>query len=232
MEPLSARQHDACANPAKAARREGHVRRERRQGIPGLHSAILLLKLIGGRKILARSRNVLARLSSLPKMGPHEFARLVDAHGPPLVLYARQWCAAPEDVVQDAFVKLLAQRPPPRAVVPWLYRVVRNGALDAGKTARRRQCRERAAARPERWFLEPAVEGLDAATAVAALEQLPGEQREIIVARLWGGLSFEQIAEVACCSASTAFRRFEAGIAALRQELGVPCPNTSHSPNA
>ena len=59
-----------------------------------------------------------------------------------------------------------------------------------------------------------------------ALEQLPPEQREVIVARLWGGLSFEQIAAVAGCSASTAFRRYEAGIEALRRLLGVSCPTT------
>jgi len=163
-------------------------------------------------------------------MSPHEFARLVDVHGPPLILYARQWCHAPEDVVQDAFLKLCTSPQPPQAVVPWLYRVVRNGALDAGKTARRRQRRELAVSRPERWFVEPAVDGLDAETAIAALQRLPGEQREMIVARLWGGLSFEQIAEVAGCSASTAFRRFSAGIDALRQELGVPCLNNP-SPN-
>ena len=160
-------------------------------------------------------------------MSPHEFARLVNTHGPPLILYARQWCQAAEDVVQDAFVKLLAVRRPPHNLVGWLYRVVRNGALDAGKTARRRQQRELAAARPERWFLEPAVDGLDAEVAVAALRGLPIDEREVIVARLWGGLSFEQIGEAAGCSASTAFRRFNAGIDILRKELGVPCLNPS-----
>ena len=160
-------------------------------------------------------------------MSPQDFARLMDAHGPPLILYARQWCDVPEDVVQEAFLKLAALRQPPREVVPWLYRVVRNGAIDAGKTARRRQRRESAAARPVRWFLEPEVDGLNAEVAVAALQGLPVEQREVIVARLWSGLSFEQIAELAGCSASTAFRRFSAGIDALRQELGVSCPNPS-----
>jgi RNA polymerase sigma-70 factor (ECF subfamily) len=162
-------------------------------------------------------------------MDSHDFARLVDTHGPPLVLYARQWCPVPEDVVQDAFLKLVALRQPPREVVPWLYRVVRNGALDAGKAARRRLRREAAVARPARWFREPEVEGLDAAAAVAALERLPQEEREVIVARLWGGLSFEQIADLAGCSASTAFRRYSAGINALRKELGEPCPNHSNS---
>ena len=41
------------------------------------------------------------------------------------------------------------------------------------------------------------------------------EQREVIVARHWGGLSFEQIAEVVGCSASTAFRRYAAGVEEL-----------------
>ncbi len=109
-------------------------------------------------------------------MTPTDFARLIDAHAAPLVLYARQWCGAPEDVVQEAFIKLVRQRRPPEDAVAWLYRVVRNGALDAAKMARRRQRRESAAARPVRWFVEPEVDGLDAETAVAALERLAPER--------------------------------------------------------
>jgi RNA polymerase sigma factor (sigma-70 family) len=160
-------------------------------------------------------------------MRPDDLAPLLDRHGPPLILYARQWCDAPEDVVQEVFLKLVSLHQPPSAVVPWLYRVVRNAALDAGKSARRRQRREEKAARSVRWFIEPEVDGLDAAAAVAALQRLPEEEREVIVARLWGGLSFEDIAEAAGCSASTAFRRYSAGLDALRKELGVPCPNRS-----
>jgi RNA polymerase sigma-70 factor (ECF subfamily) len=160
-------------------------------------------------------------------MTPHDFARLVDRHAGALVLYARQWCAAPEDVVQDAFLKLAGQRDAPREPVAWLYRVVRNAALDTGKTSRRRQQRETAVARPERWFVEPEVEGLDADAAVAALQRLPEDQREAIVAHLWGGLNFEEIAAVAGCSASTAHRRYCAGLAAVRELLGVPCPTRS-----
>ena len=163
-------------------------------------------------------------------MTSHDFARLVDTHGPPLLLYARQWCGEPEDVVQEAFIKLFRQARAPQDAVGWLYKVVRNGALDAAKVARRRQRRESAAARPDRWFVEPEVDGLDAETAVAALERVLPEQREVIVARHWGGLSFEQIAEVAGCSASTAFRRYSAGVEILRQQLGVSCPH--RSPNA
>jgi len=173
------------------------------------------------------SRNDRSPVSSIKEMSPNEFARLLDVHGPPLVIYARQWCLAAEDVVQDAFVKLVRLSEPPREPVPWLYRVVRNGAIDAAKTARRRKKREIGVARPERWFVEPAVDGLDAETAVAALRKLPVEEREVIAAHLWGGLTFEQIGQVAGCSASSAFRRFSAGIDALRAELGALCESRS-----
>jgi RNA polymerase sigma-70 factor (ECF subfamily) len=162
-------------------------------------------------------------------MNSVEVARLIDTHGAGLVLWARQWCTDPEDVVQEAFVKLFGQGRPPIDPVAWLYRVVRNGAIDTAKIARRRQRRESAAARPARWFVEPDVEGLDASTAVAALKRLVPEQREAIVAHHWGGLSFEQIALVCGCSASTAFRRYTAGVDVLREQLGVTCPNRSSS---
>jgi RNA polymerase sigma-70 factor (ECF subfamily) len=160
-------------------------------------------------------------------MSPTDLTALIDAHAGPLVLYARQWCGAPEDVVQDAFLKLVRQRRPPEDAVAWLYRVVRNGALDAAKLARRRHQRESAAARSVRWFVEADVDGLDAETAVAALERLAPDEREVIVARHWGGLSFEQIADVVGCSASTAFRRYTAGVEDLRVQLGVTCPSRS-----
>ena len=160
-------------------------------------------------------------------MEPQEFARLIDASAAPLVLYARQWCGAPEDVVQEAFIKLVSQRRMPEDVLAWLYRVVRNAAIDAGKTARRRRERESSVARPERGFVEDEIDGLDAEAAVAALELIAGENREVIVARHWGGLSFEQIAAVVGCSASTAFRRYTAGIEELRKQLRITCPNRS-----
>ena len=159
-------------------------------------------------------------------MTARQIADLIDAHAAALVLFARQWCAAPEDVVQESFCKLAGQPSPPGDPVAWLYRVVRNAAIDAGKADRRRQRREAAVARPVPWFDQVAVDGLEAATAVAALESLPAEQREVIVSRLWGGMTLEEIAVVVGCSVSSAHRRFTAGIAALRERLGVSCPKT------
>ncbi len=160
-------------------------------------------------------------------MDPDLLGALIDRYSAALVLYARQWCAAPEDVVQEAFLKLVQQPEPPQQPAAWLYRVVRNGAISQMRATRRRQTHEaRAAGRAPAWFIPPDdPTGLDVARVTAALGELPGEQRETIVAHLWGGLTFEQIGQLSGSSAATAYRRYAAGIAALRQRLGEPCPN-------
>lgn len=155
-------------------------------------------------------------------VGPELLARLLDEQGAALTLYARQWCRAPEDVVQEAFLRLAYERPVPDNVVGWLYRVVRNGAISAGRSAARRTRHESAAARQvECWFVPHPSARIVAEDASTALQTLPLEQRETIVARLWGGLSFEEIAELTGTTHSTAHRRYAAGLAALRERLDV-----------
>jgi RNA polymerase sigma-70 factor (ECF subfamily) len=160
-------------------------------------------------------------------MCPELLGRLLDDHAAALVLYARQWCAAPEDVVQEAFLKLALQKVKPSSPVAWIFRVVRNGALSAARSDRRRRHHEsQAASQAAPWLEAGDHSGLDAEAATSALQALPLEQREVIVAHLWGGLTFEQIGELAGCSSSTAHRWFLAGLASLREKLGETCPNT------
>ena len=161
----------------------------------------------------------------MPPLGPEIIGSLMDRHAAALTLYARQWCLVPEDVVQEAFLQLFKQRTLPGNPAAWLYRVVRNSAISAARSEQRRQRRETARAVAVTPWFEPNEEtGLDAAAASAALQELPPEQREAIIAHLWGGLSFVEIGELLHTSASSAHRLYSAGLTALRSLLGVPCP--------
>lgn len=161
-------------------------------------------------------------------MSPEGIGQLVEEHAAALTLYARQWCSVPEDVVQEAFLKLVSQSSPPHKPVAWLYRVVRNAAISAARSSKRRLRHEAAAAaQSPAWFVNSESALLDVRVASEALQTLPLEQREVIVAHLWGGLTFEEIAEVIGSSASTANRWYLAGLAALRERLGIPCPPKS-----
>ena len=157
-------------------------------------------------------------------MGPEELAGLLDRHGGALVLAARSWCACAEDVVQESFLKLASQRPPPQDPVAWLYRVVRNAAISASRSDRRRVRRETHAASAE-WFAPSDDDRIDADAATVAMSALPPEEREAIALHLWGGHNFAAIGELTGTSTATAHRRYVAGLTRLRQRLGEPCPS-------
>ena len=79
------------------------------------------------------------------------------------------------------------------------------------------------------WFepemdMHPGV--VDPELAADELRALPIEEREMIIAHLWGGLTFDQIAAMAGCSSSTAHRRYAQGLSTLRERLGVSCRKT------
>jgi RNA polymerase sigma-70 factor (ECF subfamily) len=160
---------------------------------------------------------------------PTVLGRLYRQHAPALRLYARQWGGSAEDLVQTAFVRLAQQAPPPEKVLPWLYRVVRNEALADHRSAGRRRQREQRASTPEAWF-SAAEDRLDIDEATRLLADLPLELREVIVARLWGGLTFEDIGRLAGCSLPTAHRRYQTGLAQLRERLEGRWTPTPTSP--
>jgi RNA polymerase sigma-70 factor (ECF subfamily) len=161
----------------------------------------------------------------MPPLTPHDLGRLYRQHAPALRLYARQWPGCAEDVVHDAFLALARQNTLPERLLPWLYHVVRTGALATARSAVRRRRREAAASTPEGW-LTSVEDRLDAAAAAQALAGLPLEFREVMVARLWGGLTFDEVARLIGCSLPTAHRRYQAGLTKLRKRLEVQCTQT------
>ncbi len=159
-------------------------------------------------------------------VGPKLLGRLIDRHAAALELYAGQWCDSPDDVVQDALVELAGRKQSPEHVVAWLYTAVRHRAINAQRSSNRRKRHESEAAnRRAVPFVPLTADALDTEAVAAALEELPGEQREVVVAHLWGGLTFKEVGRAMGTSDSTAHRRYQAALAAIRKRLGAPCPN-------
>ena len=128
-----------------------------------------------------------------------------------LALYARQWldAASADDVVQEALTALLMQRTTPDDPIAWMYRAVRNAAIDHARAASRRSRREQvfAARRPE-WFESRPNSAIDARVAEAALSELSDRDREIVVLRIWGDMGLAQIAQIMQLSVSTVHGRY------------------------
>ena len=139
-----------------------------------------------------------------------------------LLLYARQLTGATdaEDVVQEAFVRLMRQPGAPENVRAWLYRVVRNEAVSRMRRLQR-ACRRRSASRsPETpWFEARTEESLDAARAQDMLSALPRPAREIVVLRIWGQLSHKEIALLVKRPVSTVHHVYRRSLETLRQAM-------------
>jgi RNA polymerase sigma factor (sigma-70 family) len=164
----------------------------------------------------------------MPQLTAQLLAELLDRHGAALKLYARQWCQAPDDVVQQSLIDLAGCQELPSNPAAWLFVAVRRRAISGARSERRRQQHEQEAA--AKWFVRSQEQQAAAEIAADALAELPLEDREIVIAHWWGRLTFEEIAQLVGTSSSTAQRRFEAAINRLREKLNpdrmnTPCPN-------
>ena len=141
---------------------------------------------------------------------------LVHTRLPDLVLFAKQWKHSPaEDIVQEAFLKLMKQKVFPDNPVAWLYTTVRNLSNNEHRSHHRRKRREREASKD--LFEVPETEQKEEIEAlIHKLELLDLEYREVIVAKIWGGLTFEEIAAMTGTSRSTVHRKWQEGIRRLR----------------
>jgi|SRR4051812_48773919 RNA polymerase sigma factor (sigma-70 family) len=162
-----------------------------------------------------------------------QLGRLLDEHGPALALYAAQWTDSPDDCVQEALVELAKQRPLPDHMLAWLYRVVKHRALNAARGDRRRREREsRAIAERFSETEKPVVFNSDEATAATdALVQLELSERELVVMRIWGNLTYEEIGEALNFSTATAYRQYERALTKLRNILESPCTTNKNRAN-
>lgn len=159
--------------------------------------------------------------------GGDDWAGWLARHGAALLLFARQWAptrADAEDAVQDGFVRFWRSRGRARDPVGYLYACVRASALDWARSSQRRARRETATARREGapgggLFVSPVEHDERRAAIEAALARLPEPQREVLVMKIWGGLSFPQIGAALGLPPDTAASRYRYAIAKLREQL-------------
>jgi RNA polymerase sigma-70 factor (ECF subfamily) len=160
------------------------------------------------------------------KLDRDQVRELYERHGAALLAYALvllQDRAASEDVLHQVFVKLLhGQVGINGQPLHYLYRAIRNTALNH----RRQHSRELALTSNGHWLESPPGMEETGLAIQSALRDLPEEQREVIVLRVWGQLTFEEAALALNIPANTAASRYRYGLAKLKERL-QPLPRES-----
>lgn len=152
-----------------------------------------------------------------------EWEKWLAQNAPRFLLFARQRApceADARDLVQEAVVESLRGAPdgapPPLGLV---YTTIHRRAIDLARRESRRQKRELSASleSPNDWF-DPDIEDRERNRLLQqAMSTLPETQREVITLKVWGGLTFAEIAKVLEIPANTAASRYRYGLEELRR---------------
>lgn len=138
-------------------------------------------------------------------------------HGPALLAYGTNMLgnrAAAEDVLHQVFLKLLAMEQLPAEPRPYLFKAVRNRALNAMRSSARLSSLE-----AQEWLVKPhgMVEaGLEIER---VMRELPAEQREVVVLRIWGEMTLAEVALVLEIPENTVSSRYRYALNRLRALL-------------
>ena len=145
-----------------------------------------------------------------------EVRRLYEIHGRGLLAYACALLHDPseaEDVLHQVFLHLLRDGATEISSAGYLFRAVRNRVLNH----LRGRSREVALDGEAQWLDGPSGSTEIALALQSALRTLPEEQREVIVLRVWGQLTFDEVARVVGVSPNTAASRYRYGLAKLSE---------------
>lgn len=150
---------------------------------------------------------------------------LVNQHTPMLRALAHQLVregAAAEDLVQTTFLALAGLPDPPNHPKAWLWQTLRRLGAASHRQRFRREKREMRVAQSEACHPNPLEElchSEDSDRLQDALDTLSPDDRELLVAVLWGNLSFAEAARVLGGSSSSLHRRYHQILNRLRQEI-------------
>lgn len=153
---------------------------------------------------------------------PDEWRDWLRENGGRFLLYARQQTRTDqdaEDVLQDSLVESWkrAGGQPNDALI---YATIRRRAIDLARSMDRRVVREEEHGTPEESHFSPDVEQRETQRLLElAVNALPPNYREVVSLKVWGGLTFQQIAELTGVPLNTAASRYRYALSELRTNL-------------
>ena len=147
------------------------------------------------------------------------FEKFYEAKSTGLILYGRALGLShgeAEDVLQETFLALMQMPELPREPEHYCLRSFRNRALNHKRSLWRRLTRELEA---QRWFEKPPDESPAERAAMDCLAELPAQQREAVVLKIWNQLTFEEIGTLLEISPNTAAGRYRYGLQKIKFQL-------------
>lgn len=149
------------------------------------------------------------------------WAAWIDQNGEAFFLYARQQCRSDsdaKDVLQDALTESWQRT---RRGLPdgsLVFATIRRRAIDCGRSTDRRAVRESKYHGTGRDWFAPDYSLSDVRHQLAsAIEILPSTLQEVLILKIWGGLTFPAISKLIDIPIPTATSRYRYALERLRE---------------
>lgn len=156
-------------------------------------------------------------------------------HRRALVAYAAALTSSMDDaldLIQEVLARLIADRADPVQPRAFVFRCLRNRAIDRARDRRRTRASEPSIGLAFLTAHEPTgPDPDDTARLHAALGEIADRQREVIVLRTFGELTLHEIAGVLQCPLGTVASHYARGIEALRSRLSEDETNANDRRN-
>lgn len=165
---------------------------------------------------------------------PASWKQWFAAHGSRLLLFARQQTRTSEDaedVLQEAMLRLwksgmidTADDGSNEPCLAGAFTQIRRAAIDLARKNIRRANRETRAVELDGtteavWFKDSIEQDERSQQIEQAIQSLPDYYKEVIILKIWGELTFEQIAETLDIPMNTAASRYRYALERLRRTL-------------
>jgi RNA polymerase sigma-70 factor, ECF subfamily len=155
---------------------------------------------------------------------PHldlQVRELYERHARALTAYACSFgldFSLGQDAVHQVFLKILRGEPSSQQISPgYLYRAVRNTCLNQ----RRDGAREVSLETETNWMVHRGGNREAEIALQAALANLPADQREVLIMRVWDGMTLDEAAAALSISINTAASRYRYALEKLKNAFGV-----------
>lgn len=137
--------------------------------------------------------------------------KILDKYWPILVEWIGGTREGSEDIVQAAFIKLAAEDPPPENCAAWLFTVVKRLAINEKISHSKRRLRETNVGSRK-------VQAADTSNEIEIrdlLNSLDIREKEIIIAKIWGELTFDEIGKLFGEPKASIWRSYKVGLSKL-----------------
>ncbi len=157
---------------------------------------------------------------------PTDWTDWLSKYGPQLLLFARTQTRCEEDaedLLQEAITESADKNEGKTPDLPLVYATIRRRAIDLARKNDRRRAREEIVTdQSDTCWFDNTIEQKEMTQVIdQSIKKIPEKFREVLILKIWGEMTFAQIAKTLDIPLNTAASRYRYGLEILKRDTNL-----------